>query len=133
MARSKINFEHAAMLLDVVQKVASVAPQYTALSSAAMNELKEMQDVAAQEQVELGRQRLKAEQEEAARIDAHNQKAADEQAAAEAKQKAIADAKNRNPVKPINVKPGEPDELEALKQRSAEPDQGEDTLGQRRI
>lgn len=131
MAKSNIDFGRAATLMDVVQKVASVVPAYTALSSAAMNELKEMQDVALEEQMELGRQRLKAEQEEAARITEHNQAAADEQAKAEAKQKAIADARNRNPVKPINVKPGEPDELEALKQR--QPDQGEDTLGQRRV
>lgn len=117
MAKSKIDFERVAMLLDVVQKVASVAPQYMAISSAAMNEVKEMQDVAAEEAAELGRQRLKAEQEEAARITEHNQKAADEQVDAEAKQKAIVDAKNRNPAKPINVKPGEPDELEAIKQQ----------------
>lgn len=122
MAKSQIDFARAAVLMDVVQKVAGVAPAYSAISSAAMNELKEMNDVASEEHAELGRLRLKAEQEEAARLTQQAQDQADEQAKHDAKQKAIEDARNRQPVKPINVKPGEPDELEETKQRLAAQD-----------
>lgn len=58
-----IDFEHAANLMDVVQKVASVAPAYTALSGVAMMELKEYNEAAQAYLNELGRQRLEAEQE----------------------------------------------------------------------
>lgn len=94
---SKIDFARASLLLDVVQKQASAAPQYMAIGSSAMNELKEMQDAASEEHAELGRQRLKAEQEEAARLTRQAQEQTDK------------------PVKPINVKPGEPNELEEIK------------------
>lgn len=59
---SRIDFERAAILMDVVAKVAHVGPAYLALSGAAMNELKEMNDVALAEQKALGEERLKNEQ-----------------------------------------------------------------------
>lgn len=117
MAKSEIDFDRAAVLLDVVQKVAGVAPQYMAISSAAMNELKEMQDIASEEHAELGRKRLQAEQEEAARLTQEAQDEANRQAKFEANQKTIADTNARQNVKPINVTPGEPNELEEIKGR----------------
>lgn len=64
-----INFERAANLLDVVQKVATIAPAYTALSSVAMGELKEYNETAQEYLNELGRERLMAEQEAAAELE----------------------------------------------------------------
>lgn len=58
-----IDFTRAATLMDVVQKVATVAPAYTALLGVAMGELKEYNDTAQEYLNELGRQRLKEEQE----------------------------------------------------------------------
>lgn len=117
MAKSEIDFDRAAVLLNVVEKVAGVVPQYMAISSAAMNELKEMQDIASEEHAELGRQRLQAEQEEAARLTQEAQAQADKQIEFEAKQREIAEAKAKQSVKPINVTPGEPHELEEIKGR----------------
>ena len=65
-----IDFERAANLMDVVQKVASVAPAYTAISSVAMMELKEYNEAAQAYLNELGKQRLEAEQEAAAELEA---------------------------------------------------------------
>lgn len=111
MPKIDIDFARAAALMDVVQKVASVVPSYTPLSSVALNELKEMNDRAAEIIAELGRERLRKEQEEAAKLTEANQKAADEEARIAAEQKA------RPVVKPINVMPGEPDELPQAKER----------------
>lgn len=99
------SIERAAMLLDVVQKVASVAPAYTALSSIAMAELKEMNEDAQQHLNELGQQRLKAEQEAAAELNRRNQEAADEQARIDAE---IAGRTIASRTQPITVMPGEP-------------------------
>lgn len=63
-----IDFERAAVFMDVVQKVAHVAPAYTALSGVAMGKLKEYNDVAQTYLNELGKQRLAEEQAAAARI-----------------------------------------------------------------
>lgn len=117
MERSKIDFERAAALMDVVQKVANVVPTFTALSGAAMTELKEMNDVAQKEANELGARRLKEEQERAAVLNAKAQDEADRQARQDAHEKAIDN--NRQPVKPINVKPGEPNELAETENRLA--------------
>lgn len=68
-----INFERAANLMDVVQKVATVAPTYTALSSVAMMELKEYNEAAQAYLNELGQQRLEAEQEAAATLKAQSE------------------------------------------------------------
>lgn len=133
MTKSKIDFERAAALMDVVQKVAGVAPSYSALSSAAMNELKEMNDIAAEEAAELGRQRLKAEQEEAAKLTAQMQDEADRQAKHDADQKAIADAKSRQPVKPISVKSGEPNELEEIRNHTPYPANNDENIDKRRL
>lgn len=96
--------ERAATLLDVVQKVASVAPSYTALSSIAMMELKEMNDDAQVRINEIGAERLKQEQEAAAELNRQNQEAAKEQARIDAERKAQQDTAP----KPITVMPGEP-------------------------
>jgi hypothetical protein len=61
-----IDFERAANLMDVVQKVASIAPTYTALSSVAMMELKEYNEAAQEYLNEIAQQRAEAEQEAAA-------------------------------------------------------------------
>lgn len=98
-----INFERAATLMDVVQKVASVAPAYTALSGVAMGELKKMNEEAQEHLSELGRQRLKEEQVAAARLAENNRLAAEEQAAQDAKAQQLA----QRP-KPIAIMPGEP-------------------------
>lgn len=103
---SKIDFGRAAVLMDVVQKVAGVSPAYMALSGAAMNELKEMNDVAIAEQRELGQRRLREEQEAAAKINEHNRIEAEKQAKIDAE---IAErTAASNAVKPITVVPGEP-------------------------
>lgn len=61
-----IDFERAANLMDVVQKVAVVAPTYMALSGVAMMELKEYNEAAQEYLNEIAQQRLEAEQEAAA-------------------------------------------------------------------
>lgn len=115
-----IDFGRAATLMDVVQKVAGVAPAFTALSSVAMGELKEMNEAAQEYLNELGRERLRAEQEAAAKLNAENQAAAEEQARIDEdrrRQQAVA-------VKPITVMPGEPNPLPEIEKRqeSMEPD-----------
>lgn len=99
-----IDYVHAASLLDVVQKVATVSPAYLALSSVAMMELKEMNEEANAFLKDLGQQRLKEEQAAAAKINEHNRLALE------------ADADNsqkvRTPVaQPKTVMPGQPDDL----------------------
>lgn len=96
--------ERAATLLDVVQKVASVAPTYTALSSIAMMELKEMNDEAQARINDIGAERLRREQEAAAELNRQNQEAAKEQARIDAESK----AQQEVAPKPITVVPGEP-------------------------
>lgn len=98
--------ERAGMLLDVVQKVASVAPAYTALSSVAMAELKEMNTEAQRQLDELGQRRLREEQETAAALNEHNRRAAERQAEVDAEIAARTAASNA--AKPITVMPGEP-------------------------
>lgn len=92
-----IDFEHASALMDVVQKVASVSPAYMALSGVAMMELKEMNVVAQDYLNELGKERLKAEQDAAAKLNA------DAQAQAEADRPRTATANQLR-----SVTPGEP-------------------------
>lgn len=100
------SIERAGMLLDVVQKVASVAPAYTAISSIAMAELKEMNDDAQRHLDQLGRDRLKAEQEAAARVNEENRIAMEKQAKIDAE---IAERTAvSNVVRPITIMPGEP-------------------------
>lgn len=104
-----IDFGRAAALMDVVQKVASVAPTYTSLSGVAMMELKEMNEQAMEFLSELGRQRLAAEQQAAADLNAKNQAAMEEsnRINAEIAERTAAS----NVAKPIQVMPGEPDPL----------------------
>lgn len=96
--------ERAGTLMDIVQKVASVAPAYTALASIAMMELKEMNDAAQKEIDAIGAERLRKEQEAAAELNRQNQEAAKEQARIDAERKAQQDTAP----KPITVMPGEP-------------------------
>lgn len=104
-----IDFGRAAALMDVVQKVANVAPTYTSLSGVAMMELKEMNEQAMEFLSELGRQRLAAEQQAAADLNAKNQAAMEEsnRINAEIAERTAAS----NVAKPIQVMPGEPDPL----------------------
>lgn len=75
-----IDFARAAELMDVVQKVASVAPAYTALSGVAMAELKEYNETATKYLDDLGQRRLKEEQDAAAKIAEHNRIETEKQA-----------------------------------------------------
>lgn len=63
-----IDFDRLAQLLDIVQKQASVAPQYTALGSLAMAEVKEINKEAQDYLNELGQERLREEQEATAEL-----------------------------------------------------------------
>lgn len=110
MDNPNIDFDYASKLLDVVQKVATVAPAYLALSSVAMMELKEMNEEANAFLKDLSQQRLKEEQDAAAKINAHNQ--ASLQADAENNEKVRAPV-----VKPVTVMPGEPNEVPEIQQR----------------
>lgn len=100
-----IDFDRIAQLLDIVQKQASVAPQYTAIGSLAMMEIKEMNEEAQLHLSDLGQQRLKAEQEAAAELNRRNQKAAQEH---EEANKRIAKRTAASRTQPITVMPGEP-------------------------
>lgn len=115
------NLERAAMLLDIVQKVASVAPAYTALSSIAMAELKEMNQSAQEHLNKLGQQRLAAEQEAAAELSRQNAKAAKEQAEIDAR-----NAERNAQPRPITIMPGEP-VPNAVRKQVGEIDQETDT------
>lgn len=68
-----IDFERAAVLMDVVQKQATVVPRYMALSSVALAELNEMNDIAQHYLDDLAQERLKAEQDVAAQREAERQ------------------------------------------------------------
>lgn len=100
-----IDFGRAAELMDVVQKVASVTPAYTALSSAALAELKEMNDEAQEALNDLGKRRLKAEQEAAIRLSEHNQASAEEQAKIDAE---VAQRTKASRSQSMTVMSGEP-------------------------
>lgn len=102
---SKIDFERAGTLMDVVQKVASVSPSYMAISGAAMRELKEMNDTALEEQKELAAQRLKEENEAAARLNEQNRIAAEKQAKIDQE---VANRTQASRGQPLTVMPGEP-------------------------
>lgn len=104
MADHDIDFERAATLLDVVQKVSTVAPGYMALSGVAMAELKDMNKQGIDYLAELGQERLREEQAQAAKIDAQNQAYAEETAKAD---REIAKRQAATP-KPIAIMPGEP-------------------------
>ena len=86
---STIDFARAAQLMDVVQKASSVCPQYTSLSSEAMAELKEMNDLAVKEGKERHAQVAKVEADNAV-LEA--QRVHEEQAKIAAADKARADA-----------------------------------------
>lgn len=117
------SIERAGMLLDVVQKVASVAPAYTAISSMAMAELKEMNEDSQRQLNELGRRRLEAEQEAAAELDRKNQEAMEEQTrtSAEIAERTAAS----NAIKPIQVMPGEPNPMVDINKRQGLTPEGE--------
>lgn len=116
-----IDFTRAAMLLDIVQKVATTAPGYMALSSAAMIELKKMNDTADAFHIELGKQRLADEQAEAAA----RTKAAQDQADADA----AAQGDLAPKLKPIQVVPGQPNELAEIKAREESVDSRSESAG----
>lgn len=96
-----IDFTRAIELMDTVQKQASVAPQCMAIGSLAMMELKEMNEEAQESLNELGRQRLKAEQDAAAELNAKAQADAEEQARIDAERAAT-------PPQIPSIMPGEP-------------------------
>lgn len=104
MTYPDIDFARAATLLDVVQKVSTVAPGYMALSSVAMAELKDMNKVGIDYLDELGQERLREEQAQAAKINAQSQAYADDAA------KANDDIAKRqlSSQKPMTIMPGEP-------------------------
>lgn len=103
MDPNNLDFDRIAQLLDIVQKQASVAPQYTALGSLAMMEIKEMNEEAQQYLNDLGQERLRAEQEAAAELNQRNQEAMEESARANAEI-----AERTASTQKIIVMPGEP-------------------------
>lgn len=100
-----IDLDRVAQLLDIVQKQASVAPQYMAISSIAMMEVKEINEEAQQYLNELGQERLKAEQEAAAELNRQNQLAAEQHERDNAE---IAKRTAASRTQPLTVMPGEP-------------------------
>lgn len=100
-----IDFARAAILMDVVQKQTTVVPRYMALSSVALGELNDMNDIAQQYLNDLGQERLKAEQEAAAELNRRNLEAAQEHERANAE---IAKRTAASRTQPITVMPGEP-------------------------
>lgn len=100
-----IDLDRVAQLLDIVQKQASVAPQYMAISSIAMMEVKEINEEAQQYLNDLGQERLKAEQEAAAELNRRNQLAAEQHERDNAE---IAKRTAASRTQPITVMPGEP-------------------------
>lgn len=113
--------DRAATLLDVVQKIASVAPAYTAISSIAMMELKGMNEDAQRHLNVIAQQRLRAEQEAAAELNRQNQEAADRQAEIDRENAERTAASNA--VKPIQVLPGQPNPMVDInKQRDLTPE-----------
>lgn len=109
------SIERAGALLDVVQKIASVAPAYTAISSMAMMELKEMNEDAQRHLNDIAQQRMQAEQEAAAELNRKNQEAMEEQTRSSAE---IAErTRASNAIKPITVMPGEPNPMVDINKR----------------
>lgn len=95
------DFNRASKLLDIVQKQASVAPQYMAISSIAMMEIKEMNEEAQTILDEIGQQRLHEEQ----------------QANAEAEQARLAAEPNPVPYVPETDVPQFPDDTAPVTRR----------------
>lgn len=126
-----IDFERVAMLLSVVKDCAGVGPQLMSISSAAMHELVDMNKDLSERQTEAGKKRIADEQARAAQITAKAQEDADRAAEFEANQKTLAS----RPVKPINVKPGEPNELEETEKRlaAAHPSNTDENIDVRRV
>lgn len=124
-----IDFERVAMLLSVVKDCAGVGPQLMSISSAAMHELVDMNKDLSDRQTEAGKKRLADEQ--AAELSAKAQEDADRAIEFEANQKALA----ARPVKPINVKPGEPNELKETEKRlaAAHPSNTDENIDVRRV
>lgn len=72
MDKPDIDYGRIATLLDVVQKIATIAPRHTYISGMAMDEINALNDEAKEWVVEEGKQKLAREQEAAARINADN-------------------------------------------------------------
>lgn len=100
-----IDLDRVAQLLDIVQKQASVAPQYMAISSIAMMEVKEINEEAQRYLNDLGQERIRAEQEAAAELNRQNQLAAEQHERDNAE---IAKRTAASRTQPITVMPGEP-------------------------
>ncbi len=100
---SKIDFARVQTLMDVVHQVTVVAPRCTAILAAAMDELNALNDIAQKEREEIGKQRLAAEQEAAARLNEETREREEkERMANEAKPKPVP------PTPQFTVRPGEP-------------------------
>lgn len=72
MDKPDIDYGRIATLLDVVQKIATIAPKHTYISGMAMDEINALNDEAKEWVVEEGKRKLAEEQEAAARINADN-------------------------------------------------------------
>lgn len=90
-----IDFGRAANLMDVVQKVATVAPAYTALSGVAMMELKEYNETAQDYLNKIAQLRLAEEQDAAA---------------AREQERLAAESKPVKPFTPVTLDPLNPSE-----------------------
>lgn len=114
-----IDFGRLSMLMDVISKVTTICPHDTYILSAAQDEIKEVNAKLNDRITEARKNRLAKDQAEAAKLTQQAQEEVNRQAEFEAKQAATADVKAKQFVKPINVKPGEPNELDEAKQRLA--------------
>lgn len=112
-----IDFGRLSMLMDVISKVTTICPHDTYILSAAQDEIKEANTKLNDRITEARKNRLAKDQAEAAKLTQQAQEEVNRQAEFEVKQAAIADAKAKQSVKPINVKPGEPNELDEIKNR----------------
>lgn len=126
-----IDFDRVAVLLGVVKDCAGVGPQLMSISSAAMHELVDVNKELSDRQTNAGKQKLADDQARAAELSVKAQEDADKAVEFEANQKALA----ARPVKPINVKPGEPNELADAEKRLADahPSNTDENIDKRRV
>lgn len=123
--RPDIDFGRAAVLMDTVHKITTVAPRHTALLGMAMEELNEMQGRAAEYLHIKGQEDLAASRDAAAKLNAQNALEAEKQ---EREQAIIRDRTYKaqtqaGDLKPITVMPGEPNpipEIEARQEAAAD-------------
>lgn len=99
----EFDFERAAALLDIVEKVSKVAPGYTAISAEAMAELRQLNQWLIEEQAKRKAVELRKQNEELAKRAAEQETDRKRQEAEDEKR-----AKANAVVQPPNIIPGQP-------------------------